>query len=49
MLAGAKNLTAEREGKLKDKDKRNMLDFSNAEVNFQVRSASLPLHNFERC
>jgi SWI/SNF-related matrix-associated actin-dependent regulator of chromatin subfamily A member 5 len=35
LLAGAKNLTAEREGKLQDKSKRNMLDFSNAEVNFQ--------------
>ena len=35
ILSSAKNLTAEREDKLKDKDKRDLLDFSNAEVNFQ--------------
>uniref|UniRef100_A0A7S0IUA5 Uncharacterized protein n=1 Tax=Calcidiscus leptoporus TaxID=127549 RepID=A0A7S0IUA5_9EUKA len=35
ILRSAKNLTAEREDKLKDKDKRDLLDFSNAEVNFQ--------------
>jgi len=35
ILSSAKNLTAEREEKLKDKDKRDLLDFSNAEVNFQ--------------
>uniref|UniRef100_A0A7S4BX57 Uncharacterized protein n=1 Tax=Chrysotila carterae TaxID=13221 RepID=A0A7S4BX57_CHRCT len=35
ILRSAKNLTAEREGKLKEKAKRELLDFSNAEVNFQ--------------
>ena len=35
ILSQTKNLTAEREEKLKDKDKRDLLDFSNAEVNFQ--------------
>ena len=35
ILAGAKNLTAERSQKLESKEKRDLLDFSNAEVNFQ--------------
>ena len=35
LLATTKNLTAEREALLKDKEKKDLLDFSNAEVNFQ--------------
>jgi len=35
ILRSAKNLTAEREEKLKEKSKRDLLDFSNADVNFQ--------------
>ena len=35
ILASAKDLTKEREAKLQDKEKRDMLDFSNADVNFQ--------------
>ena len=35
ILRSAKNLTKEREAKLQDKSKRDLLDFSNADVNFQ--------------
>ena len=42
MIANAKNLTAEREAKMaagvEDKAKRDLLDFSDANVNFQVRA-----------
>lgn len=37
MLASAKDMTAERNKALGDKSKKELLDFSNADVNFQVR------------